>query len=224
MKKYISVLVSIVMLFVLCSCNNSENSHSENVISTEAELTNPGKYLSNLCTSLAINGISFSLSSTYSELKQVFGDDLVVYFPDDEKVQENSLFSVSGSLYNNGEYFGSLTFLLDSNYNDGKIIALIQEFPYSAETKSISTFRYSDDGQVVVDDFEIKPDYFIVNINDFTSGISTRTEIQQEFGNGIERKRYDGYICDEYTFEDGVMRLVYDDLGIFCGLLIACQQ
>lgn len=223
MKRCIGILVSIAMLFVLCSCNNNENNRSESIISTEEELTNPGEYLSNSCESLEINGISFSLSSTYDELKQVFGNDLVVYFPDDEKVQKSSLFSVSGSLYNNEQYFGTLTFLLDSNFNDGKIVGIIQEFPYSAETKTVSAFRYSGDGQVVTKDVELNPDNFVVSVNDFTSGISTRTDFQQEFGDGIERDRYDGYVCDEYTFEDGVMRLVYDD-GIFCGFSIALQQ
>lgn len=223
MKRCIGILVSIALLFVLCSCNNNGNNRSESIISTEAKLTNPGEYLSNTCKSLAINGISFWLSSTYGELKQMFGNDLVVYFPDDEKVQKSSLFSVSGSLYNNEKYFGVLTFLLDSNSNDGKISGIIQEFPYSAETKTVSAFRYSGDGQVVAKDIELDPDNFVVSINDFTSGISTRTELQQEFGDGIERDRYDGYVCDEYTFEDGVMRLVYDD-GIFCGFLIALKQ
>lgn len=223
MKRCIGVLVSIVMLFVLCSCNNSVNNHSEDIISAEAELTNPGEYLSNTCKSLAINGISFSLSSTYSELKQIFGNDLVVYFPDNENEQKSNLFSVSGSLYNNEKYFGTLTFLLDSNSNDGKLGGIIQEFPYSAETKTFSAFHYSEDGQVVAGDFELEPDNFVVSINDFISGISTRTELQQEFGDGIERDRYDSYVCDEYTFEDGVMRLVYDDY-IFCGFLIALQQ
>lgn len=223
MKRYIGVLVSIVMLFVLCSCNNSVNNHLESIISTEAELTNPDEHLSNFCKDLAINGVSFSLSSTYSELKQAFGNDLVVYFPEDEKAQKSSLFSVSGSLYNNERYFGTLTFLLDSKSNDGKISGIIQEFPYSAETKTVSAFRYSEDGQVVTEDFELEPDNFVVSINDFTSGISTRTEFQQELGDGIEWDRYDGYVCDEYTFEDGVMRIVYDD-GIFCGFLIALQH
>lgn len=219
MKKITSILLSLALLLSAGGCNAEAPAPEQNEQNEEAETvrTNPGEFLLERNLTLAIGDKEFSLTASYEEVKALFGDDLVFLSDKGEEIEWGD--TLSCSLYCGDVYFGFLSFSFDDPNGSGHFQAAIMEFPFEEELYT-SAFRRAEDGSVSSENVLLQPEAITVRFGDFTTGISTRSELRESFGSGLERERYKGYISDEYIFEDAVLRLIYDQEEVFLGLLV----
>lgn len=218
MKRTTAVFLSAALLLSAGGCD-AGNPAPEPSEETETSRTNPGEFLTERELSLAVGDREFPLSASYTEVTELFGEDLVFPFGDEEKVDRGT--RVSGSLYCGEKYFGVLSFSFDPDdpNGSGRFESAVMEFPLGEELYG-SAFRRAEDGRVTAEDVLLEPEALSVRFGGFSTGVSTRAELHKSFGNGIERERYEGYISDEYIFEDAVLRLVYGRDEIFLGLSV----
>lgn len=220
MKKITGILLSLALLLSMGGCNAEVPAPEQDEQNEEAETvrTNPGEFLLERDLTLAVGDKEFSLTASYEEVKALFGDDLVFPFDNEEEIKQGD--TQSGSLYCGDVYFGALSFSFDDPDGSGRFQAAIMAFPFEEELYT-SAFRRAEDGSVSSENVLLEPEAITVRFGDFTTGTSTRSELRESFGNGLERERYKGYISDEYIFEDAVLRLIYDQEEAFLGLLVA---
>ncbi|MDE7233463.1 MAG: hypothetical protein K2N29_00190 [Ruminiclostridium sp.] len=198
MKKITSIFLSLALLLSVGGCNaeapapeqneqseqNEQNKQNEQNEEVETVRTNPGEFLLERDLTLAIGDKEFSLTDSYEEVKALFGDDLV-FLPDkEEEIKQGD--TLSGSLYCDEKYFGLLSFSFDDLYGSGRFYAAIMEFPFEEEPYT-SAFRRAENGSVSSEDVLLEPEALTVRFGDFTTGISTRSELRESFGSGLER-------------------------------------
>ncbi len=219
MKRITGILLSLALLLSVGGCNAEAPAPEQDEQNEEAETirTNPGEFLLERNLTLAVGDKEFSLTASYEEVKTLFGDDLVFLPDDEEEIEQGD--TLSGSLYCGDVYFGILSFSFDNPDGSGRFQAAIMEFPFEEELYT-SAFRRAEDGSVSSENVLLEPEAITVRFSDFTTGVSTRSELRESFGNGLERERYEGYISDEYIFEDAVLRLIYYQEDVFLGLLV----
>ena len=219
MKKTASIFLSLALLLSAGGCNAEAPVPEQDKQNEETETvrTNPGEFLLERNLTLSIGDKEFSLTASYEEIKTLFGGDLVFPFDNEEEIKQGD--TRSGSLYCGDVYFGILSFAFDDPDGSGRFQAAIMEFPYEEELYT-GAFRRAEDGSVSSENVLLEPESLPVRFGDFTTGISTRSELREGFGSGLERERYEGYISDEYIFEDAVLRFVYDQEEVFLGLLV----
>lgn len=223
MKKFIGIFLSLALLLSMGGCNAEAPAPEQDEQNEEAETvrTNPGEFLLERDLTLAVGDKEFSLTASYEEVKALFGDDLFFLFEDfkeEEELKQGD--DVPCSLYCGDMYFGFLSFSFNDPNGNGRFQAAIMEFPIEEELYG-PTFRRTEDGSVRSEDVLSEAEALPVRIGDFTTGISTRSELQEGFGSGIENERYEGYISDLYVFKDAVLQFTYDQDEVFLGLLVA---
>lgn len=198
MKRYLCFVLACLLSFVLIGCSNStdvnEITTSYEETGTGVELTNPGEYLADLCSSVKIDDVEFSLPCTLEEMTNLFSLTLLKEgSPNGEGFTTKSY----GIFTSEGMYFGIVTFAFYSDNSESWII--FNDY----RKKDISDFgddikrEHSDDETTFI-------------IGDFISGKTKRSEITSKLGAGYvsETLINEGQL---YDFEDGRLVILYDD-------------
>lgn len=213
MKKYLCLVAACVLSFVLTGCDNKADVNEITTpyeSSTEIEVTNPGKYLSDLCSSIEINKTEFSLPCSREELSENFVVEPIVHFDAEHKPKNKEYKIVTDNLFTNDDcYCGIVTF---AEYPDGtdKIYA------FERVDKILPTYLPEDKQYHLDDSLTIKIDFI-------TLGETTKEEVNDKIGQGINFGEVDGRPIEGYTFEDGMLRLKYNN-GIVSDFAIIFYQ
>lgn len=211
LRKLSFFLLTIVVISLQSGCvNNIEDNEITDVysITERDELTNPGEYLSDLCSNVKIDDVEFSLPCTYEELSNKFiiksvGYETLEFEEYGFNVQTYALFTKENL------YVGLVSFTYYSD-NSNKI------WTFESDSRKLSLLsndseHYADDTPAVV-------------IGDFVNGETTKSDIQAKLGNGYyssnnipSNNEYE-YIL--YFFEDGYLMITclenaIDDIRIW---------
>lgn len=200
MKKYLCSILACLLSFVLIGCNNStdvnEITTSYEEISTGVELTNPGEYLADLCSSIEINETEFALPCSREELSKKFTVEPIVHFDAEYKPKNKEYKLVTDNLFTNDDCYCGVVCFAEYSDNTDKIYA------FERVDKILPTYLPEDKQYHLDDSLTIKIDFITV-------GETTKEEVNDKIGKGISFEDADGKLGESYIFDDGMLRLKY---------------
>ena len=213
-------LVVSVLITMFTGCDNSVNSNEEQ------ELTHSGQYLTDIIETISIGENVFSFDTSYEDMVQLFGDDMLTYVPYEnhpelEHQTTNGKFMAHCPTFQTGNYWGTISFMFDEGYKNGSICSVYQEFPYEEGIHSANV-SWIENGEVMSKEVVLDPSRVVMSINELTSGVATREDFRKVFGNGREEKAYYS-VREVYIFEDYSMQLCYDEKDVFQGAIIVLR-
>lgn len=213
MKKYLCLVAACVLSFVLTGCSNKADVNEITTpyeSGTEIEVTNPGKYLSDLCSSIEINKTEFSLPCSREELSENFVVEPIVHFDAEYEPKNKEYKLVTDNLFTNDDCYCGVVCFAEYSDNTDKIYA------FERVDKILPTYLPEDKQYHLDDSLTIKIDFITV-------GKTTKEEVNDKIGQGISFEDADGKLGESYIFEDGMLRLKYNN-GIVSDFTIIFYQ
>lgn len=230
MKKLFALMTAAVLALALSACQSPQPAEVEadNTDDQEKlELTHPGEYLNDYIDTLSIGDREIPLSITFEEARELFGDDFKTSYPDIlEEVVPNKfigLYSSYADIIDNGSYWGMLTF--GSEKESGEDAFLIMFRPLTDFGGDSMNVTWSENGEYFDDDFPFEFGKITSSIGGFTTGISTRSQIREFFGDGrADDSEEDDLYFDTYMFEDYGVEFQYNENGIIIRFVVILHE
>lgn len=194
MKKYFSLFLVIIMLFSMNGCSKNSTTIPNNAAYTQSEeLTNPGEYLVDYCSSITLNDISIALPTTFEKLNELFVlekiPSSVTHFDDDGGYDQifYNVFTKEDNLY-----CGTTVIM---HYDNGE--TFVRRFDENEK----NDYWYLPENQV----YHLG-DKIGTSLGAFKTLETRKKEIQEKLG---EAFIIDESGCEYYTFEDADLILYY---------------
>lgn len=237
-KIFKAVLITFSALFTLssftsCSIGNEPKDSVAAPETTEKSVTHPGQYFKDKKNFFSLGGKRFDLSLDYESFKEVFGDEMTVWWSkemEDEVKKEGEDIGLLPSFYDdifativqNGVYSADVHFV----YNDKtdkfevQLFETIYDFGDKENFDIAKDVAYTENGEMKRKDFPYETDKIDFSVDGFSAGKANKEQIAERIG---ECRTYDSkedYIVQGYYFEDYSLIMRYNGEGILNGVFI----
>ena len=217
MKKLFALITAALLMLTMTACHNTEDAEAEESEIEYASLTNrPGEYLADYVDTLTIGSHTFPFTASQSEAAEIFGEDMKETVIDKQAYSETyGEYIFDSDIVDDGYYWGFLMFWGDSEDPDGTVLySFFSDVTFDGDDGIRETSYIDENGEYIHEEYLFEEGKVTVKVNGFTTGISTRKEIQEHFGEGeywdVEVRRGENYV-----FEDYAIVFYYDENDIF---------
>ena len=204
-------------LLMLTACQGTEDAEAEESEIEDVSLTNrPGEYLADYVDTLTVGSHTFPFTASQSEAAEIFGEDMKDTVIDKQAYSETyEEYTFGSDIVDDGYYWGYLMFRGESGDPDeASLDVFFSDVTFDGDD-GIREISYIDEnGEYIHEEYLFEEGKVTEKVNGFTTGISTRKEIQEHFGEGeywdVEIRRGENYV-----FEDYAIVFYYDENDIF---------
>ena len=244
-KIFKAVLITFSALFTLssftsCSIGNEPKGSEATPETTEKTVTLPGQYLKDEKNFFSLGGKTFDLSLDFESLKEVFGDEMTVWWSaeiadkaysevfDELNIEYDGSADSENHIYTNIVQDGVYTADLDFVYNEEterfdvllfQTVFDIADFDFDNKEKVASNIAYTENGETMKKDFSYEIDKIDFSVDGFSINEANSEQIAESIGE-CKTAKEEGHIRQQYLFEDYSLALFYNNEGILKGAMI----
>lgn len=231
MKKLIAWLMAALITLTLTSCQTADDTEPEETGEWQPvqRIPNrPGEYFTDFARTFSIGDRTFTFDMTFDEARELFGEDMKTAYPDGKLgIVElyDGRYMIHTAVIDNGYYWGLMGFVSENENGENAALYFLSteltlEGSIYEETGTRKAGWY-ENGDYRYQEFPFEFMKIPTSINDFTTGISTREQIHEYFGDcTAEDNEETGERSDAYLFEDYSMALQYTDEDVLSRITV----